>query len=174
MRALRAGLQARFDALTAQQNALSRAGATALPIATTPWTRPAQGRITQRFGPTSLRVEPARVVDGVYYAHYHDGLDIGAEMYSPVVAAAPGIVTFVGSLTDGAEVVFIAHAGGYVTEYGHLDNYVAPPNVAVGDIVSAGQVIGRVGMTGNTTGPHLHLEVWHDGALVDPLTLMSR
>src|SRR5947209_5104530 len=72
MRALRAGLQARFDALTAQQNALSRAGATALPIATTPWTRPAQGRITQRFGPTSLRVEPARVVDGVYYAHYHD------------------------------------------------------------------------------------------------------
>ena len=174
VRALRAGLQARFDALTAQQNALSRAGATALPIATTPWTRPAQGRITQRFGPTSLRVEPARVVDGVYYAHYHDGLDIGAEMYSPVVAAAPGIVTFVGSLTDGAEVVFIAHAGGYVTEYGHLDNYVAPPNVAVGDIVSAGQVIGRVGMTGNTTGPHLHLEVWHDGALVDPLTLMSR
>src|SRR2546430_582783 len=144
------------------------------PIATTPWTRPAQGRITQRFGPTSLRVEPARVVDGVYYAHYHDGLDIGAEMYSPVVAAAPGIVTFVGSLTDGAEVVFIAHAGGYVTEYGHLDNYVAPPNVAVGDIVSAGQVIGRVGTTGNTTGPHLHLEVWHDGALVDPLTLMSR
>ena len=45
---------------------------------------------------------------------------------------------------------------------------------AVGDIVSAGQVIGRVGMTGYTTGPHLHLEVWHDGALVDPLTLMSR
>ena len=174
VRALRAGLQAGLDALTAQQNALSRAGAIALPIATTPWTRPAQGRITQRFGPTSLRVEPARVVDGVRYAHYHDGLDIGGEMYSPVVAAAPGIVTFVGSLTDGAEVVFIAHAGGYVTEYGHLDNYVAPPNVAVGDIVSAGQVIGRVGMTGNTTGPHLHFEVWHDGALVDPLTLMSR
>src|SRR5207244_3543657 len=67
VRALRTGLQARLDALTAQQDALSRAGATALPVATTPWTRPAQGRITQRFGPTSLRVEPARVVDGVYY-----------------------------------------------------------------------------------------------------------
>src|SRR3989442_11713455 len=159
VRALRAGLQARFDALTAQQNALSRAGATALPIATTPWTRPAQGRITQRFGPTSLRVEPARVVDGVRYAHYHDGLDIGGEMYSPVVAAAPGIVTFVGSLTDGAEVVFIAHAGGYGTEISHLHNYGPPPKVAGGYIVSPGQGIGRLGLTGNNNAPPLRFGV---------------
>jgi murein DD-endopeptidase MepM/ murein hydrolase activator NlpD len=171
LRALREGLRSRLDALLARQVLLSRAGATALPAVSTPWTRPSSGEITQRFGPTRVRYEPARVVDGVWFAHYHDGVDYGAEMYTPVVAAAPGVVTFVGHLTDGAEVVFIAHAGGYVSEYGHLDDRVAPPSVAVGDVVSPGQTVGYVGMTGNTTGPHLHFEVWKDGTLVDPLTL---
>jgi murein DD-endopeptidase MepM/ murein hydrolase activator NlpD len=109
----------------------------------------------------------------VYYAHFHDGIDIGAEMYSPVVAAAAGRVVWVGHLPDGAMVVLIAHVGGLVSLYGHLDDGVAPPRVAAGDRVERGQIIGAIGMTGMTTGPHLHFTVWRDGEVIDPFSILS-
>jgi murein DD-endopeptidase MepM/ murein hydrolase activator NlpD len=90
-----------------------------------------------------------------------------------VVAAAEGRVTFVGHLSDGAMVVLIAHPGGLVSIYAHLDDTFARPQVRIGDAVVAGQVIGFVGVTGITTGPHLHFAVVRGGQPIDPLSLLA-
>ena len=129
----------------------------------------AGGRITQGFGPTSLALEPPRCWEGRCYAHFHDGLDIAAPLGTPVRAIAPGRVTIAGRVADGAVVVQIEHAGGVTSLYGHLQPGLA---VRVGDDVVGGQAIGSVGLTGNTTGPHLHLEVDVAGVPVDPLTVL--
>ncbi|HWP63933.1 MAG TPA: peptidoglycan DD-metalloendopeptidase family protein [Candidatus Binatia bacterium] len=95
----------------------------------------------------------------------HDGLDIAAPLGTPVRAMAGGVVRFAGRLDDGAVVVRIEHADGSQAWYGHLDPSL---EVRVGDRVTAGQVLGRIGLTGRTTGPHLHLEVRVGGRPVDP------
>lgn len=127
----------------------------------TAWTMPLKGALTQPFGPSTLGLEPAHLYRGVLYPHFHEGVDIAAPFGSPVGAAANGRVAFVGHLPDGAEVVLLVHDGGLVSLYAHLDDTFAPPAVKAGDTVKAGQVIGFVGMTGVTTGPHLHFSVRH-------------
>jgi murein DD-endopeptidase MepM/ murein hydrolase activator NlpD len=109
----------------------------------------------------------------VFYAHFHDAIDLAAPLAQPVLAAAEGRVTFVGHLSDGAMVVIIAHAGGLVSVYAHLDDTFARPPVRIGDAVKAGQVIGFVGLTGITTGPHLHFAVSRAGQPIDPLSLLA-
>lgn len=170
---LEAELGRRRDALGAEQGVLMQSGIWSLPSGDAHWIMPVQGPITQPFGPTRLRLEPARTVDGVTYAHFHDGVDIAAPLYAPVVAAAPGEVIFAGHLADGAEIVLIAHIGGYVSEYGHLDDGAFAPTVRAGDLVQKGALIGHVGLTGLTTGAHLHFQTWHGGVLTDPLTFMG-
>ena len=168
-----AQLAAKDAALAADQAVYEQSGIWSLPSADAKWTMPVKGgEISQGFGPTSVSLEPARTWGGVAYAHFHDGLDIAAPFGAPVVAAAPGQVIFVGHLADGAYVVMVASIGGYVAEYAHLDDRVASP-VRAGDMVAAGQAIGRVGLTGMTTGPHLHLQTWHWGALTDPLSFIG-
>lgn len=166
-----ARVSARLDALTRAAAQLSAEGALSAPE--TRWTMPTGGEITQPFGPTDLFVEPARAYQGVSYAHFHDGVDIAGEWAADVVAPARGRVVFVGPMADGAEVVVIAHDGGLVSMYAHLDNYLHPPTVAAGDEVAAGQKIGTVGMTGIVTGEHLHWSVWRNGELIDPLSLIG-
>ena len=170
MRTLRVELKQQYVALQADAVALAPYLAIAPP--TGAWTTPAQGELTQEFGPTGFWFEPARTYEGAYYPHFHEGIDIAAAMYSPVVAAAPGRVVWVGHLPDGAMVVLIAHVGGLVSLYAHLDDDVAPPRVAAGDQVQQGQIIGAIGMTGMTTGPHVHFVVWRNGELIDPLSLV--
>jgi murein DD-endopeptidase MepM/ murein hydrolase activator NlpD len=172
MRTLRTELNQRYVAL--QADAIALAPYAAMPPANGAWMAPTQGELTQGFGQTTYRGEPPRVYGGVYYAHFHDGVDIATSMYSPVVAAAPGRVVWVGHLPDGAMVVIIAHIGGLVSLYAHLDDRIAPPRVAAGDQVQEGQIIGAIGMTGMTTGPHVHFVVWRNGELIDPLTLIAR
>lgn len=150
---------------------LAAAGALTAPI-TSSWQMPTVGEITQPFGPTDVWVEPARTYRGVAYAHFHDGVDIAGAWAADIVAPARGRVVFVGQMMDGAEVVVIAHDGGLVSMYAHLDNHANPPTVAAGDQVAAGQKIGTVGLTGITTGEHLHWSVWRSGELIDPLTLV--
>jgi hypothetical protein len=74
-------------------------------------------------------------------------------------------VTLAGRVPDGAVVVRVRHADGSISLYGHLDPAL---QVAVGDRVTAGQPIGAVGLTGRTTGPHLHLELERRGRTIDP------
>lgn len=171
MRTLRVELKEQYAALQADAVALAPYLVIASP--TGAWTTPAQGELTQEFGPTGFWFEPARTYRGVYYPHFHEGIDIATAMYSPVVAAAPGRVVWVGHLPDGAMVVLITHVGGLVSLYAHLDDRIAPPRVAAGDEVQQGQIIGAIGMTGMTTGPHVHFVVWRNGELIDPLSLIK-
>ncbi len=110
---------------------------------------------------------------GARWGGFHNGLDIAAPIYSPIVAASAGRVTTVGkpylASGDTATVVIIAHGNNFSTLYGHLDDRVHPPIVQAGQYVAAGQVIAYEGMTGWTTGPHLHFMTILNGRAVDPL-----
>jgi murein DD-endopeptidase MepM/ murein hydrolase activator NlpD len=120
---------------------------------------PLNGVVTQEFGCTGFWAEPPYG----NCAHFHQGIDIAAPMYTPVRAAGAGRVVYEGPLSDGAWVVIIAHSQDLVTLYGHLDNRRHPPVVRSGQYVTKGQIVGYVGVTGNSTGPHLHWGVeFHD------------
>ena len=109
---------------------------------------------------------------GARWGGFHNGLDIANVMYSPIVAAAAGRVTTVGkpylASGDTATVVIIAHGNNFSTLYGHLDDRVHPPVVQPGQSVNAGTLIAYEGMTGWTTGPHLHFMTILNGRAVDP------
>jgi murein DD-endopeptidase MepM/ murein hydrolase activator NlpD len=137
------------------------------------WSLPLRGVLTQPFGPTTFELEPPATYKGVSYAHFHVAIDLAAPLGTPVSAASDGVVSFVGHLPDGAMIVLIAHPGGYVSEYAHLDDTFALPPVKAGQVVKTGQVIGFIGLTGITTGAHLHFAVMKDGTPVDPLSLLS-
>lgn len=100
----------------------------------------------------------------LYGSRGHSGIDLAAPRGTSVYAAQSGRVTFAG--WDGAygRKVTISHAGGVQTIYGHLNSI----SVKVGQRVTTGQRIGRVGTSGRTTGPHLHFEVRKSGHLSDP------
>jgi murein DD-endopeptidase MepM/ murein hydrolase activator NlpD len=119
---------------------------------------PLLGPITSPFGPR--------------WGGFHNGIDIAAPMYTPLRAASSGKVVTVGrpyiAYGDTAVVVIIAHGFNFSTLYGHLDDRRWPP-VQVGQTVAAGQIIGYVGMTGFTTGPHVHFMTILDGRAVNPM-----
>jgi murein DD-endopeptidase MepM/ murein hydrolase activator NlpD len=125
---------------------------------------PLNGTVTQEFGCTGFFAEPPLGS----CAHFHTGIDIADPMYTPIHAAGAGQVVFEGPLSDGAWVVIIAHSQSLVTMYAHLDNRVHPPIVRAGQLVTQGQVVGYVGVTGNSTGPHLHWAVELNGNWVNP------
>ncbi|HVD50481.1 MAG TPA: M23 family metallopeptidase [Candidatus Udaeobacter sp.] len=145
----------------------------AVVTAPTSWRLPLVGEDTQNFGPTPYYFEPPLTYGGVYYDHFHTGTDIATAWGTPVLAPARGLVVFAGMMGDGAEVVVIAHDSGIVSMYAHLDNRVFPVPVKAGDTIQAGDRIGNVGLTGNTTGAHLHWSVWRNGELIDPLSMMG-
>jgi murein DD-endopeptidase MepM/ murein hydrolase activator NlpD len=126
---------------------------------------PMRGIITQEFGCTGFYLEPP-------YgdcAHFHRGIDIATTLYTPIKAAAAGKVMWAGkSPYDSSWVVIIAHAKNLVSYYYHIDNYTHPPAVKAGDYVAQGQVIAYEGLTGNTTGPHLHWGVQLNGTWTNP------
>ena len=96
---------------------------------------------------------------------FHSGQDIEAEMGTPVVAGARGQVSFVGWQNGYGQLVIVNHGGGLSTRYGHLSHI----DVAQGQQVSRGQLVGKVGSTGRSTGPHLHYEVRINDQAVNPL-----
>jgi murein DD-endopeptidase MepM/ murein hydrolase activator NlpD len=103
----------------------------------------------------------------------HDGTDFGASCGSPIVASAEGVVLS-GEFTAawGNRVVVDSGStpwGHLVTAYNHAQGYV----VATGERVVQRQLLGRVGSTGRATGCHLHVQVWLDGGLVDPMTVLT-
>jgi murein DD-endopeptidase MepM/ murein hydrolase activator NlpD len=120
---------------------------------------PVAGRITSGFG---MRFHPI-----LHYARMHAGIDFGAAWGSPIVAAADGQVVAAGWGGGYGREVQISHGGGIVTLYGHMSSIAAAP----GEPVRQGQVIGYVGSSGLSTGPHLHFEVKVNGQPVDPMTV---
>ena len=167
-----AALRAEIAATSMTATQLVAAGASVLPPAPT-WQRPLAGEISQAFGPTAEGLEPARLYRGVYYGHFHDGVDIIDPAGTPIVAPARGRVVFAGRMMDGAEVVVLAHDNGLVSLFAHLDDGRLAPPVKAGDIVQAGDRIGSVGLTGLTTGYHLHWAVYQNGAPIDPLSTLG-
>jgi len=167
-----AALQAQITAATAAEAQLIARGAAPAPPAPL-WRRPLAGEISQPFGPTSFELEPMRLYHGVLYWHFHDGVDIAAAAGTPILAPARGRVVFAGRMGDGAEVVVLAHDDGLVSLYAHLQDGPLAPTVKAGDIVHAGDRIGSVGLTGLTTGYHLHWAVYRNGEPIDPLTTLA-
>ncbi|HSD47019.1 MAG TPA: M23 family metallopeptidase [Pyrinomonadaceae bacterium] len=96
---------------------------------------------------------------------FHSGQDIEADMGTPVVAGASGRVTFVGWQNGYGQLVVVDHGGGLTTRYGHLSHI----DVEADQMVSRGQLLGKVGSTGRSTGPHLHYEVRINDQAVNPL-----
>jgi murein DD-endopeptidase MepM/ murein hydrolase activator NlpD len=101
---------------------------------------------------------------------FHPGIDIGVPYGEAVHALAAGVVTYAGVRDGYGEVVEIDHGDGYMTRYAHNSKLLAH----VGEHVHAGEVISDAGSTGRSTGPHVHLEVWHDGKLVNPIAYVRR
>jgi len=130
---------------------------------------PLDGKITQGFGPTSLTLEPPLVYEGKYYPHFHPGIDIARTHRHTGPGDGGRPVVFAGRDSSGAVVVEIEHLPNVISLYGHLED---PPAVKVGDVVVTGQVVGDVGVTGVTTGPHLHFGIYEAGVPVDPLTVL--
>lgn len=105
-----------------------------------------------------------------YFWARHSGIDLAAPLGSPVYAADSGYVTQVGWDPVGyGNAILINHGNGYVTRYGHLSAFA----VAVGQSVRKGSLIGRVGSTGNSTGPHLHFEIIYQGVYRNPSAFIS-
>ncbi|MBL28312.1 MAG: hypothetical protein CMM50_12280 [Rhodospirillaceae bacterium] len=100
---------------------------------------------------------------------FHTGVDIAAPSGTPVLATAPGIVHAIGQHPRLGNYVMIDYLDGSVGTYGHLKRIEA----ASGDIVARGDMVGRVGSTGRSTGPHLDYSLKIDGRNVDPLPLLS-
>jgi murein DD-endopeptidase MepM/ murein hydrolase activator NlpD len=98
------------------------------------------------------------------YVGYHAGYDLAAAQGSPVLAAAAGVVVFAGALQQRGATLVVDHGWGVYTLYGHLSHL----EVQQGQEVDRGQLIGQVGTTGLSTGPHLHWEVRLRGQPVDP------
>ena len=120
---------------------------------------PAQGPVTSYFG---YRYHPI-----LHFTRFHAGIDIGAGWGSPIVAAADGQVAAAGWAGGYGREVQIAHGGGIMSLYGHMSQIVTSP----GSYVHAGQVIGYVGSSGLSTGPHVHFEVRMNGNPVNPLSV---
>lgn len=120
---------------------------------------PVAGRVTSTFG---MRMHPL-----LGFMRMHRGMDIGAPYGSPIYAAIDGVVSFAGRSGGYGNFVKLSHAGGYASGYGHMSRFA----VSTGTRVARGQVIGYVGSTGMSTGPHLHWEVWKNGVPVNPRSI---
>lgn len=151
-----ASAQARAQA---QERAERRAAARrAARMAKVVW--PGSGPLSARFGERGWRWDGG----------WHKGLDIRMRTGSSVRSIRYGTVVDTGWESGYGYMVTISHPGGYVSRYAHLSSITT----RVGKRVDAGDVIGRSGNTGNSTGPHLHLEVLRNGDYIDPLRYLQR
>jgi len=123
---------------------------------------PVVGRITSAFGdtrecPSSGGTKP------------HSGVDISVPLGTPVLAPADGVIRFAGRESEYGRLVRVDHGNGFSTCYGHLKEFL----VQVGDKIRKGQPVGTVGISGNSTGPHLHYEVLLHGNRTNPLQYLN-
>lgn len=152
-------LRDRMRDLEASLNAL--VDEAAIPDLTVLSTQPVARTESSGFG---WRDDPIR-----HTRSFHSGTDFRGDPGTPVLAAGDGVVAFCGRLGGYGNVIDIDHGGGVVTRYAHLRRIATRKTAAV----TAGAVIGQVGSTGRTTGPHLHFEVRIAGAPVSPIAAMA-
>jgi len=130
---------------------------------------PSTGRISQTYGCTGYPLNPRRGS----CRHFHDGLDIVAGYGSPVRAAAVGVVSYAGwnpwDENGRAWIVVVVHPDGFVSRYGHM---IPTKRVRVGELVYTGQVIGKMGNTGRSTGTHLHFELLRGKTTLNPFAYL--
>ena len=128
--------------------------------------------------PQVLPASLAAMSSGFGYRHdpftgeaaMHAGLDFRGPIGAPIYAAAKGTVSFVGQKSGYGDVVEVSHGNGLVTRYAHMSRFAAKP----GQKVAAGAVIGAIGSTGRSTGPHLHFEVRHNDRALNPRLFLER
>ena len=139
---------------------LARADANALSttLLKVPLRKPMAGDIDES-SPFGIRTDPI-----VHEAAMHTGIDFRGDTGDPIRATAAGTVTIAGWSGGYGKMVEIDHGNGLATRYGHLSEI----DVAIGDTVRAGSIVGKLGSTGRSTGPHLHYEVRVKGEAVDP------
>jgi len=121
-----------------------------------------KGWMSSRFG---RRVDP---ITGAMA--WHAGLDFAGVEGADVIAVASGVVVFADVRSGYGQMIELNHGGGYKTRYGHHKSLF----VEAGDVVKRGQVIGSIGSTGRSTGPHVHFEVLKNGKKVDPKRYVAR
>lgn len=121
---------------------------------------PTNGQLASRYGWRTLRGS----------RDFHQGIDLSARIGTPVKAADGGVVTFAGWKNGYGYLVEITHGKGYKTRYAHNSKIY----VKKGDKVYQGKVISAVGNTGRSTGPHLHFEVWKNGATQNPSSYINK
>lgn len=119
------------------------------------------GTLRSRFG---YRIHPIFKT-----RRLHTGVDLAARSGTPIYAAGDGVIKYYKWQSGYGNKVEIEHVNGYETAYGHMSRYV--DGLGVGSHVRQGQIIGYVGSTGQSTGPHLHFEIMINGNLVDPLSV---
>ncbi len=129
--------------------------------ALTPSGWPVKGWVSSPFG---IRADPF-----TGRLSMHTGVDIASPLGSVVHAMGDGVVTYSGPRFGYGNLVEITHGQGYITRYAHLEQEL----VKVGDRVAKGQPIGRVGSTGRSTGPHLHVEVLVNQKKMDPISYLE-
>ena len=117
--------------------------------------------ITSNFG---MRKDPF-----TYSNSFHGGVDIRGNYGTPIYAAADGIVTMAQYNGNYGKTIIIRHSDTYETLYGHLASYKVKP----GDRVKKGDIIGTMGSSGRSTGPHLHYEIINNGEPIDPLPFLQ-
>lgn len=132
-----------------------------LPAGAPRFVLPVAGRASSGYG---MRADP--VHGGMVN---HPGFDLAAPVGTEVGAAAAGTVTHAGPAGTYGNLVTVRHENGFETRYAHL----SAVDVKVGDAVTPGQDVGKVGTTGYSTGPHLHFEVRQDGQAIDPAPFLS-
>ena len=101
---------------------------------------------------------------------FHPGLDFKGDYGAPIHAAAEGTVSFVGQIRGYGNVVEVRHGNGLITRYAHMSHTMA----TIGQKVAAGDVIGKIGSTGRSTGPHLHFEVRLNNSVVNPRQFLEK
>jgi murein DD-endopeptidase MepM/ murein hydrolase activator NlpD len=121
--------------------------------------RPSNGHITSTFG---MRRHPI-----LGYVRMHSGVDFGAPYGSPIYAVSDGVVVFAGHKGGYGNFVQIDHGGGLATGYGHMSRFAT----SGGQHVRRGQIIGYIGSSGLSTGPHLHYELYRGGHAIDPMSV---
>ncbi len=104
------------------------------------------------------------------FNHLNNGVDFAGKDGADVVTVAAGVVVYSGPRNGYGKMVEVNHGGGLATRYGHHNELM----VKVGDIVKKGQIVGLMGSSGRSTGPHVHFEVFKNGRVVDPSSYIHR